>query len=52
MDRFYNLENIPARQNFGNSAKRGNRELVLARRWQREELLSVEVLTATARSAT
>lgn len=38
--RFYNLEAIPSRQNLAKSAKIEKRELELARRWQREGLLS------------
>ncbi len=42
--RFYNLEAIPAHENLVKSAKIGKRELELARRWNREGLLSAEGL--------
>lgn len=45
--RFYNLEAIPARENLAKSAKVGKRELELARRWNREGLLSAVGLAAT-----
>lgn len=44
--RFYNLEAIPAKENGSKGAKIGKRELDLARRWQRERLLSTAVEAA------
>jgi len=44
--RFYNLEAIPARQNLAKSAKIGEREVLLARRWAKDGLLSAEGLAA------
>jgi hypothetical protein len=44
--RFYNLEAIAAKANLAKSAKIGQRELDLARRWQREGLLSAAGLAA------
>jgi hypothetical protein len=42
--RFYNLEAIPARQNLAKSAKITQREILLARRWNREGLLTADGL--------
>ncbi len=44
--RFYNLEALPARENLTKSAKITNREVVLARRWKKEGLLSAAGLAA------
>ncbi|MES2920077.1 MAG: hypothetical protein V4819_00925 [Verrucomicrobiota bacterium] len=44
--RFYNLEAIPAGANLSKSNKIGQREMDLARRWQREGLLSAKGLKA------
>ena len=44
--RFYNLEAIPARLNLAKSAKITEREILLARRWKRDGLLSPEGLAA------
>lgn len=44
--RFYNLEAIPAEENGSKGAKIGKRELDLARRWNREGLLSAAGLAA------
>jgi hypothetical protein len=44
--RFYNLEAIPSRLNLAKSAKIADRELALARRWNREGLLSGNGLKA------
>jgi len=44
--RFYNLEAIPAKANLKKSAKISKRELELARRWQKEGLLSAQGLKA------
>lgn len=44
--RFYNLEAVAAKVNLEKSAKVGSRELLLARRWQAEGLLSAEGLEA------
>jgi hypothetical protein len=49
--RFYNLEAIPARLNLAKSAKIAPRELALARRWNREGLLSREGLAAVEAAA-
>lgn len=38
--RFFNLEALPARENLAKSAKIGKREVVLARQWNHEGLLS------------
>lgn len=40
--RFYNLEAIPARVSLTKSAKFTEREILLARRWKRDGLLSAE----------
>jgi len=44
--RFYNLEAIPAKENLAKSAKIEERELLLARRWAKDGLLSAEGLAA------
>lgn len=44
--RFYNLEAVAAKVNLQKSAKIGNRELLLARRWKDDGLLSAEGLQA------
>ena len=44
--RFYNLEAIPAKENLQKSDKITEREVTLAKRWQREGLLSAEGLRA------
>jgi hypothetical protein len=49
--RFYDLEAIPARVNLAKSAKIGKRELDLARRWNRDGLLSAAGLAAVEAAA-
>lgn len=49
--RFYNLEAIPAKANLAKSAKIGQRELDLARRWQKAGLLSAAGLAAVEAAA-
>ena len=49
--RFYNLEAIPAKENGRKGAKIGKLELDLARRWQREGLLSAAGLAAVEAAA-
>ena len=44
--RFYNLEAIPSKENLRKSAKITAREFTLAKRWNREGLLSAEGLEA------
>jgi len=44
--RFYNLEAIPSKENLRKSSKITAREIALARRWQREGLLTAEGLKA------
>ncbi len=44
--RFYNLEAIPAKENLKKSSKITEREISLARRWQKEGLLSAAGLAA------
>ena len=50
--RFYNLEAIPARQNLAKSAKLTDREINLARRWNREGLLSSAGIALVERAQT
>ncbi len=49
--RFYNLEAIPSKTNLKKSAKISKRELELARRWQKEGLLSAQGLKAIEAAA-
>jgi hypothetical protein len=49
--RFYNLEAIASRVNLAKSATITRREVAIARRWRREELLSSEGLGATEAAA-
>jgi hypothetical protein len=49
--RFYNLEAIPAKDNLRKSSKITAREIALARRWQREGLLTAEGLKAVEESS-
>jgi hypothetical protein len=48
--RFYNLEAIPAKKNLLKSANITEREVNLARRWHREQLLSLNGLRAVETS--
>ena len=50
--RFYNLEALPAKVNGAKSAKITGRELNLARRWNREGLLSADGLAAVEKEET
>jgi len=49
--RFFNLEALPAKENQSKAARIGRRELDLARRWQREGLLSAAWLQAVDAAA-
>ncbi len=50
--RFYNLEAVPSRQNAAKSAKITTREVMLARRWHRDGLISDSGLDAVVAGAT